>query len=163
MTARRRWRITVGIGCTFAFLLVSFGSAKSAPKQDRSWKHYRNPQLGYCLSYPSRWVKGEGFDGAGFWIESGEKKFSKPLGAIDVAVLTPPQIALLTSPVALAENFQVHLDGLQKFERAERIEVLEKRDTELLGAAALYVKDRYYDPMDRATWIEADQWLAPRR
>jgi hypothetical protein len=43
---------------------------------------------------------------------------------------------------------------LQKFERAERMEVLEQRPMEVAGNSGLFTKDRYYDPQDRSTWLE---------
>ncbi len=144
--------------CCLSVLIptVSTGAATSSPpKQDRSWKLYRNRQLGYCLSYPSRWFRGDAFDGAGFYVETGLKKYSRPLGEIDVGVVPPlPKDAPHTAAVSLVENLQIHLNGLKTFERAERMEVLEKRSMEFLGNAALLTRDRYYDPQDRSTWID---------
>ncbi len=51
-------------------------------------------------------------------------------------------------------NLQDHLDVLQKFERAERMEILEKREVRMQGNDGLYTKHRYYDPQERATWME---------
>jgi hypothetical protein len=31
---------------------------------------------------------------------------------------------------------------------------LEKRETSMQGSAALFAKHRYYDPQERATWME---------
>lgn len=127
----------------------------SPPKQDRAWKHYRNQQLGYCLTYPARWLRGDAFDGAGFYVETGVKKYSRPIGEIDVGVLPPLSGNVPhTSAVGLVENLQLHLNGLKTFERAENMEVLEKRTMQFLGSPALFTKDRYYDPQDRHTWID---------
>jgi hypothetical protein len=52
------------------------------------------------------------------------------------------------------DNLQVHLDGLKRFERAERMEVLEQRKLDLEGNPGLFTRDRYYDPLERANWIE---------
>lgn len=143
-------------GC-FAFVsLCGFlASGGSANRLDTSWKRYRNPQWGYCVSYPRRWYKGDAFEGSGLFVETGAKKFSKPVGEIDVAaVSTPsdngPKPVLLT----LVDDLKLHLAGLAKFERAERMEVLEQRPLSLVGKPALFTKDRYYDPLERATWIE---------
>ena len=57
-------------------------------------------------------------------------------------------------PVDLSENLEAHLEGLRRFERAERMEILEKRELKFAGNAALFTKNRYYDPQDRATWVE---------
>lgn len=57
-------------------------------------------------------------------------------------------------PVSLGEDLEDHLNGLRKFERAERLEVLSKREISFLGNPALFTKSRYYDPLDRATWME---------
>ena len=143
--------------------VVSMAVLCAAPlteKQDRTWKLYTNAQWSYCVSYPSRWLKGDAFDGAGIYVETGVKKYSKPLGAIDVGVLPAEAGAVArATPVSLVPDFFVedlaaHFDGLKKFERAESIEILEKRQIELVGSSALFTKDRYYDPQERATWIE---------
>lgn len=137
--------------CCFALsaLLPTFAASKSIPKLDRAWKRYRNAQWGYCVSYPSRWLRGDAFDGAGLFVETGNKKFSNPLGEIDVAALSPVQNA----KISLADIVKVHLDGLRKFERAQRMEILETREIPLLDTKALFTKERYYDPQDRAHWI----------
>jgi hypothetical protein len=127
----------------------------SPPRQDRAWKNYRNSQVGYCFSYPSRWLKGDAYEGAGLFVETGEKKFSKPLGEIDVAVIQPAEAADPQSQtVGLAQDLETHFAVLKRFERAERVEMLDKRQMQLLGNVALFTKDRYYDPQDRATWLE---------
>lgn len=128
---------------------------KQAPKQDRGWKHYHNPQAGYCLSYPHRWFKGDAFDGTGIYIGTGVKRYSRPLGEIDVGILPPaPQNQPHTTAISLDENLQVHLDGLKTFERAQHMQVLEQRSIEFLGSPGLFTKDKYYDPLDRSTWID---------
>jgi hypothetical protein len=82
------------------------------------------------------------------------KRFSRPLGEIDFeAIASPPKDARVL-PVSLADSLQDHLAVLQKFERAERMEILEKRDVSVQGSAALFTKHRYYDPQERATWME---------
>lgn len=147
MCAKRVWANLLS-GC-FAFSAAAlFINAGSPPKQDRSWKRYYNPQWGYCLSYPDRWRKGDAFEGAGIFIETGVKRLSVALGEIDIAALQKgPQINLV-------DNTQVHLEGLRKFERAEHIEQLEQRPLQLLGNSALFTKSRYYDPLERVRWVE---------
>lgn len=149
------WRRTLLCGLAFSSLLAAWGHGGFSQKLDRSWKRYRNPQFGYCVSIPSRWAKGEAFEGAGLYVESGVRKFSRPMGAIDFeAMATPdPRDARLV-PVNLAASLQDHLVGLQKFERAERMEILEKRQMRVQGSDALFTKHRYYDPQERATWME---------
>jgi len=129
-------------------------AAPQTSKQDRSWKPYTNLQWGYCVSYPSRWLKGDAFDGAGIFVETGLKRFSKPLGEIDIGVLPADLTAAQALPIKLTDDLETHFDGLKKFERAESIEILEKRELQILGSPALFTKDRYYDPQDRATWVE---------
>lgn len=153
MVSKPGWPVVV-LCCLAVSVFVARVFAASPPKQDRSWKHYRNRQLGYCLTYPSRWLRGDAFDGAGFYVETGIKKYSRPLGEIDVGVILPLKSASRTAGISLVENLQVHLDGLKTFERAERMEVLEKRSMDFLGNAALFTRDRYYDPQDRSTWID---------
>ena len=148
------WRRTLlcVFGCSF--LVVARGPGNFDQRLDRSWKRYRNSEYGYCVSYPARWVKGEAFEGAGLFVETGSKKFSRPIGAIDFEAISILPKDARAVPISLAENLQDHLAGLQKFERAERMEILEKRDMTLQGSAALFTKHRYYDPQERATWME---------
>jgi hypothetical protein len=153
MVSRRGWT-SPPFWLAFWLLIGSAGAA-SPPKQDRSWKQYRNQELGYCVSYPSRWLKGDAFEGGGFYVATGLKKHSRPLGEIDVGVLPPLSVeAPHTAAVSLIENLQAHLDGLKTFERARNMEVLETRSSQFLGSPALFTKDRYYDPQDRHTWID---------
>jgi hypothetical protein len=140
--------------CSTVVSIAVLCAAPQPEKQDRTWKPYTNPQWGYCVSYPSRWLKGDAFDGAGIFVETGLKKYSKPLGEIDVGVMAAAAEPALATPVSLVENLELHFDGLKKFERAEAIEVIEKREMQLAGNSALFSKDRYYDPQDRATWVE---------
>jgi hypothetical protein len=48
----------------------------------------------------------------------------------------------------------LHLEGLKSFQRAQRLEILEKRPMDLSGNSALFTKDRYFDPLDGATWVD---------
>jgi hypothetical protein len=150
------WRMSLLCGLAFSSLLLAWGHGTFEQKLDRQWKHYRNPEYGYCVSIPSRWAKGEAFEGAGLYVKSGVRKFSRPIGAIDFEAIAsaPKDARVLLVPVSLAENLQDHLNVLQKFERAERMEILEKRELRVQGSAALFTKDRYYDPQERATWME---------
>ena len=143
---------TLVLGCfAFSSLLVN---AASTRRLDGSWKRYYNRQWGYCVSYPSRWLKADAYEGAGIVVESGVKKQSLPMGEIDVGVLPAAHVnPTLTPAMSLADDLEVHLRGLKKFVRAERIEVLEQRPTDLVGNSALFSKERYYDPLERATWV----------
>ncbi|HEX4807995.1 MAG TPA: hypothetical protein VH325_03650 [Bryobacteraceae bacterium] len=154
MPPKRCWPTKLICGLTLFSALIPFAPGSSVPKQDRRWKPYRNPSLGYCLTYPSRWLKGDAFDGAGFYVETGLKKYSKPLGEIDIAALTSSTDAARPVNVSLLENLQQHLEGLKTFERAERMQLLEKKQMQILGDAALLTKHRYYDPQDRGAWVD---------
>jgi hypothetical protein len=61
-----------------------------------------------------------------------------------------------TKPVetTLAEDLQEHLVGLQKFARAERLEILDQHTMDVQGTKALFVKNQYYDPLERTNWME---------
>jgi hypothetical protein len=150
------WRKTLFSGLAFSSLLAAAWGHSSSfdQKMDRSWKRYRNDEYGYCVSIPSRWVQGEAFEGAGLYVETGKKKFSRPMGAIDFEAIAsaPPDARVL--PVTLVDDLKDHLSGLQKFERAERMQILEQRELSVQGSAALFAKHRYYDPQERATWLE---------
>jgi hypothetical protein len=150
MRQRTGWRWT--LLCCFAF--SSLLTAGSVPKQDRAWKRYYNPQYGYCVSYPSRWFKGEAFDGAGLFVKTGESKYSRTLGSMDFGVIDPSPEELRPAHISLVDDLRLHLAGLRKFERAERMEILEQRELTFLGHPALFTKNRYYDPQERANWAE---------
>lgn len=139
--------------CVVLSPIVEAFKTASPPRQDRAWKSYRNSQWGYCVSYPSRWLKGDAFEGAGLFVATGEKKYSKPLGEIDVTALVPAG-GVGNQSVALADDLETHFNVLRRFVRAERVEMLDKRQMEVMGNLGLFTKDRYYDPQERATWLE---------
>src|SRR5258708_3373071 len=132
------WRKALSWVFAFSSLLPAMVTAGGIPKQDRSWKRYYNPSFGYCVSYPSRWLRGEAFDGAGLFVKTGASRFSRPLGAIDFGVLESPPADARLAPINLVEDLRVHMAGLQKFERAERVEVLETRELQFRGHSALF-------------------------
>jgi hypothetical protein len=100
-------------------------------------------------------MKGDAFDGAGIYVESGPRKHSRPVGEIDIAaVATIPDSKPRTKTISLNDDLQVHLDGLKKFERAQQMEILEQRSTTLSDTSALFTKDRYYDPLDHGRWVD---------
>jgi hypothetical protein len=134
--------------CLACASLLAWAGSSSPPKLDTAWKKYVNKDVGYCVDYPSRWARGEAFDGAGMYFETGVKKFSRPLGEIDIGALPQQQSG------AAGEYLQIHLQGLRKFERAERLEVLDTHEITLLDGPALFTKDRYFDPLDRAMWVD---------
>jgi hypothetical protein len=154
MAPLSNWKKALVCGFALSSLLAAWGSGDFDQKLDRSWKRYKNNEYGYCVSYPSRWVRGEAFEGAGLFVETGSHKFSRPEGAIDFEALANEQKDARLLPGILAESLQDHLDVLQKFERAERMEILEKRELQVQGSAALFTKHRYYDPQERSTWME---------
>jgi hypothetical protein len=127
---------------------------------DRTWKRYRNADLGYCVSYPSRWLKGDAFEGTGLVVKTGVGRSAKPVGEIDIGPLNPPgpEDARLEparfKPDTLDQDLKEHLAGLEKFVRAEKLEILDKQHLKVQGFDALYVKDQYYDPLERSNWME---------
>jgi hypothetical protein len=150
MAAQHYW---VGIAMSCLFLDISFAAAKPIPKQDRSWKPYRNAQAGYCLSYPGRWRRGEAFDGAGFYVATGVSRYSRPVGEIDVAVFANPG-EVHSADTSLSDDAQQHLQGLVTFERAEKMQVVERRSLQFLGSPAFLTKDSYYDPQGKEVWSD---------
>jgi hypothetical protein len=142
--------------CCLAFssLLTAYVSSAGNNKADRAWKRYRNPSFGYCVNYPAHWSRGEAFDGGGLFVKTGLAGSARATGEIDIGPLSFPLEDARMRPINLIETLADHLDGLRKFERAERLEVLSKEETLFLGQPALFTKNRYYDPLDRATWVE---------
>jgi hypothetical protein len=136
-------------------LLAGSAYPGSTASRDSVWKRYYNSDGKYCVSYPARWYKADAFEGSGLYVATGAKKHSRPTGEIDVAFFRDPSKTVGPTPVlALKEDFQTHIEGLTKFERAERMQVMEQRAVDISGSAGLLTKDRYYDPQDRSTWIE---------
>jgi hypothetical protein len=143
------------LGCFALLSLPAVARTGSTLRQDSAWKRYYNEQWRYCVSYPSRWLKGDAFDGAGIFVRTGVKKYSVPIGEIDVGVIPGHSDGpSLTPAVSLADDFKLHLNGLKRFVRAERIEVLEQRSLDFSGSAGLFTKQRYYDPLERRTWVD---------
>lgn len=128
------------------------GSREKTSRDDRSWKRYANRQVGYCVSYPRRWRKGDAFDGAGFYAFTGTTRYSLPAGAVDVTAFSDDIAAL--KPVSLSGDMQAHLDGLRKYVKAEETKVLEERTLSVGGSDALFLKARYFDPRERSFWVE---------
>lgn len=136
-------------------LIAVLAYAGSTPKQDLVWKRYFNAETGYCVSYPTRWYKADAFEGSGLYVMTGAKKHSRATGEIDIALFREPATPEAHAvAISLKEHFDSHVDGLKKFERAERMEVLEQHPIEVAGLTGLLTKDRYYDPQDRSTWME---------
>jgi|SRR3954447_7860562 hypothetical protein len=151
----RTTRRTILASCLVAVTVSFAGSAGSAFKPETSWKKYRNRQWGYCVSYPSHWLKGEAFEGSGIFVKTGLKKHSRSVAEIDIeASSEKPTYLGQPAAISLTDNFQLHVEGLKKFERAERLEVLEKRPGELSGNPALFTTDRYFDPQDGVSWVD---------
>ena len=135
-------------------------------KTDRAWKRFRSPVQNYCVSYPSRWVKGAAFDGGGIYVETGIKRGSRPIGEIDVGPIeiAPPADARL-KPTRLANDslesdLEEHLAGMHKFAKAQQLEILARNRMTVQGAAALFVKSSYFDPLERRNWIEEIVFVA---
>ncbi len=132
-------------------LLAPFiAAAAHAPgtsfKQDLSWKRYSDPQSGFCLQYPKRWMRQDMGDGDGVAFSTGVKRYSMPTGEMDVTVLSTPDDS--------AELLQAHLDGMKRFVRAERIQILDRRKMTVDGNAAMLTKDQYRDALEKADWTE---------
>ena len=141
------------LSCLAALPFAAIAGNIGTIKPETSWKLYRNKEWGYCVSYPSRWLKGEAWEGSGIFVKTGVKKHSRPVGEIDIGANKSEGLDEPT-PISLTENFQLHVEGLKKFERAERLEILEKTPVTLSGNSALFTKDRYFDPLDGATWVD---------
>ena len=143
-------------GFAISSLLAGFASGGSAAKQDAVWKRYYNAEAKYCVSYPARWYKADAFDGSGLYVMAGAKKHSRATGEIDLGIIDSPAITSQahTTSIQLTDDFESHLAVLKKFERADRVEVLDQHATQVAGSPALFTKDRYYDPQDRSTWLE---------
>ena len=135
--------------------LSSFAGTRkeNASRDDKAWKRYTNKQIGYCVNYPRRWQKGDAFEGAGFYAATGVTRYSLPSGALDVTAL-PDEAPASIQTVSLSGDMQAHIDGLRKYVKAEETQVIEQRRIIVAGADGLFLKARYFDPLERSFWVE---------
>lgn len=81
------------------------------------------------------------------YVETGVKKFSLPIGEIDVSIVrdgvVPPE-----------DYIKLHVESLRKFERAQDVEVLETRPITLHDLSGVLTRNRYFDPQDAKPWID---------
>ena len=107
------------------------------------------------MSYPSRWLKDRAFSDVGLFVRTGVTKFSaSPLGGIDVSMQERSGPMQRAASLDLADNLQSHLESVMKFQRAQQMQVMEKRVMTIADLPALFVKDQYFDPLERASWLE---------
>jgi hypothetical protein len=99
------------------------------------------------VEYPAHWVRAAAFDGDGMYFETGVKKFSLPIGEIDVSILRD-------GIVPLQDYIKLHVENLRKFERAQDVEVLETRAITLGDLSGVLTRNRYFDPQDAKPWID---------
>ncbi len=97
-------------------------------------------------------MRNRAYDGAGLFVRTGVTKFSaNPSGGIDVSV---QEQAGRAASLDLADNLQFHLESVVKFQRAQGMQVMETRPMTIAGSPALFIKDQYFDPLERASWVE---------
>lgn len=138
----------------FYGLLLPGGTAK-VPRQDRAWKQYRNTQEGYCVSYPSRWLRDRAYNDVGLFVRTGVTKFAaSPLGGIDVSAQERSGPVQRAASLDLEDSLQFHLQSVVKFQRAQGMQVIETRSMTIADSPALFIKDQYFDPLERASWLE---------
>ncbi len=136
------------------FSLIVTASQTGTLRQDRSWKQYTNKESGYCVSYPSRWIKAQGFEGAGISVTTGKTRYGWPIASLDVGAFPDEPTTVEAKTISLSDDYQTHLVGLKRFVRAEQIETLEERPLAVSGLNALFAKARYFDPREKSDWIE---------
>ena len=134
--------------------LVSAASNDSQLRQDRAWKQYTNKDAGYCVSYPSRWIKAQGFQGVGISVTTGTTRYGLPIASLDVSAFPDEPATVEAKPISLSDDYETHLVGLKRFIRAEQIETLEERPLAVSGLNALFAKASYFDPKEKSDWIE---------
>jgi hypothetical protein len=139
--------------CAALFCLSDLARAGALPREDTAWKNYYSPQGGYCVDYLSRWVSGYAFEGVGFFLKPPANAHSRSLAEIDVAVLDQ------RDGLTLADEVQLHIDGLRKFELAERIQLRGQHEAQLSGGPALFSADTYFDPQNK-TMVDDEMVVA---
>jgi hypothetical protein len=151
---RGLWKAIVCI-CVVSPCGLPSGRAVKVPKQDRAWKQYRNAHWGYCVNYPARWMRDRAYDGKGLFVRTGITKFSaSPSGGIDVSIQERPGSAQRAASLDLEDSLQFHLESVVKFQRAQQMQVMETRQMTIADSPALFAKDQYFDPLERASWVE---------
>ena len=107
------------------------------------------------MSYPSRWLKDRFFSDVGLFIRTGVTKFSaSPLAGIDVSAQERPGPVQRAASLDLADSLQFHLESVMKFQRAQRMQIMEKRSITIAESPALLIKDQYFDPLEKESWLE---------
>ena len=141
--------------CCAFFVFLAVPGWTGSPSESGRWKIYYNSVGQYCISYPTRWIPAEAFEGAGLVLKPGMKMHATSVAEIDVEALPNARAQVNdTAGEILLHELEAHLDGLKMFERAERVKLLEKRDMQFFGAPALFVKDSYYDAQERTAWVD---------
>lgn len=147
--------------CCLGLLALTYASIQALgyegiPREDKAWKTYLNKEIGYCVSYPSRWIKAVGFEGTGISVTTGKTRYGLPIASLDITNISD-EVASDTVPtktINLSDDYETHLSGLKQFVKAEQIETLEEKPLAISGLNALFTRARYYDPKEKTGWIE---------
>lgn len=155
-----------------AFVVVAGAAGVSASKNhpQARWTHYVNARWGFCVDYPARWKAHVLEDGSG--VRLYRDKSADPSRGPSLSISALPDqpdvdnanIVLDDSPpLDLEGNFARTLESLRKYGHALDIRVLEKRQLEFQGYAALKTKFVYqagarHQPA-AAQWVDETLWV----
>lgn len=98
------------------------------------------------MEYPKHWIRSDAAGETGIAFSTGEKRYSMPVGEIDVTVLTTPDDS--------SQLLQAHMEGVKKFVRAEEMQILDSENITVDGTPATLMKDRYRDRLEKQDWTE---------
>ncbi len=146
-----RWSLLVWAMLASSALM----SAESQPRQDRAWKHYVDKGTGYCISYPSRWIRSNEHAAGSFYVTTGISRYSMPIALLDVSTTAEDTQEGSAPPVSLDSDYQSHVEGLQKFVRVSDLQTLDQRKLTVGGQPALFTRAQYADPKERSDWMDA--------
>ncbi len=154
------WQLTIMPFSRLLFLVCSVLAlstavgAQNQPRQDRAWKHYVDKQAGYCISYPSRWIRGDRSEN-GLYFTTGVTRYSTPIALLDVSTTADDTSLSSAVPVSLTTDYQSHVEGLEKFIRVNGVQTLDQRKLTVGGQPALFTRAQYADPKEKSNWMEA--------
>ena len=141
-----------------ACLLLAYTAmlpAQNQPRQDRAWNHYVNKPAGYCISYPSRWIRANEPAEGGLYVTTGATRYSTPIALLDVSATADDPAENGSVPLSLVADYQSHVAGLEKFIRVSDVQTLDQRKLTVGGQPALFTKAQYADPKEKSDWVEA--------
>jgi hypothetical protein len=127
-------------------------SSRASFGQTAAWKHYCQPNGGFCFRYPSSWiVLGEIFAGHGVVIAPQQTGNRELWNAVTVAMVVPPPDNN-EEPLGLDGVIKEATSGLR--EQGQDFETVQRQQRTVDHKPAELLKVRYQDKKTGREWIE---------